>query len=459
MNFSKRVWFLINQISKYLIITKSSLNEERERMFMLSMVSTFLSKSISFIVVIISVPLTLQYLGTAYFAILNTIISTLSMLNYLDFGLGVGVQNLLPSYIAQNKTDDVNRIISTAFYILVFSCFLVLTVGLFFVHYYKWDDIIRLGNSVNILEVKNALIVTVILIAIAIPISLIQRIQISYQRMFINEWFITLGNVLSILGLYFIVKFDLGLTYVILVMQGFIVFSTFLNFIIHFQNPKYFKIRLNFFNFKLSRFLFLNGIKYLLLLVFSVGLFSLDNFILLRYRPTLDVTKYSIGYRLITILNIPILILTNSFLPALNDAIARNAKIWVREKILKSVIFILIISLFSMFFLLIFGKVLIRFWINSNIEFSNEDIFLLSLLLVFFNFNVFVSMIALTPRYLNHTILLFPIAVFITVLFKFLLTKYISSGFIPVIVPTILVMSIFFILPLSYRIYKNDLSQ
>jgi O-antigen/teichoic acid export membrane protein len=436
---------------------KNDSGAERERLFVLTSLSTFFSKGLSFVILLISVPITLSYLGNTYFAITNTIISTLAMFNYLDLGIGIGLQNLLPFFIAEGNRSKINEIISTSFYVLIFSCLLILSIGICIIFFYNWSDIFNLKEDLKIDEVRNSLIVSVLLIGFVMPISIIQRIHNAYQKAFINEWFITLGNVLSIFCLLLTIKFSLGLPFIIFALQGTLVVSTFLNFLVYHKDPLRYEISFKYVNLNTFRNLLTTGLKYFVLLVFSVGLFSLDNFILLKFRSTDDVTNYLLGFRFISFFNVPVLIFSNSFLPAYNDAIARADKKWVRDIILNAIKIISVISIIETILLMLSGHDIMKFWLKSQLTLSVNDFFLFSLLLIFQNFNTFFSMLAISTKYLNLTLYAFTIAVLMSVLIKFLFVKNIATGYAPIILPTIVIMSLFFLLPLIIKVYKKDI--
>lgn len=447
----------MKQIFLFLKEKNNDSGQERKRLFLLTTLSTIFSKGVSFTLLLISVPLTLSYLGNTYFAITNTIISTLAMFNYLDFGIGIGVQNLLPFFIAESKKDKINQIVSTAFYVLIVSCIVVLVVGSFIIYFYDWTSIFNLKDVVKVEEVRSALLTSLLLIGFAIPLSIIQRIHNAYQKAFINEWFITLGNILSIGCLFLVIKLSLSLPYVIFALQGTLVLTVLINFLAYYKNSSKYEISFKYVELKTFRILISTGFKYLVLLIFSVGLFALDNFILLKFRSANDVTNYLLGYRLISILNVPVLILSNSFLPAYNDAIAREDRKWVSNIILNAIKLISIISFFEVLLLLAYGHDIMNLWVKAKLELSFKDYVLFSLLLVFLNFNTFFSMIAISSKYLNLSLYLFTIAVLITVSAKFILVKYIVTGYGAIIFPMIIIMPALFLIPLIFNIYKNDI--
>lgn len=449
---------MINKLYTFLILKKTDTTSERNRLFLITVFSTLFSKGVSFLVLLVSLPLTLNFLGPTDFAIVNTIISTFGMFNYLDFGVGIGVQNLLPMYIAKNNSKRIIEILSTALSFLLIAGLIVLIIGVSVIYLFDLRHFFNLRNAIDPNIFNKTLLVSVVLIGFGIPLTLIQRVQIAYQKSYINEWFVTFGNILSLVFIYFSISNHLKLPFIVFSLQGTLILAMGFNFIYFFLISKQYKI--SFYETEKETFtlIFRLGIKYLFLLIFSAGLFSLDNLLLLKYRIPSEVTEYMVGYRLISLFNIPVLIFSNTFLPAYNDALARNDRSWVRNIILRFIKIIAFLSVVEGIIIYFFGRGLIQIWTSQNFNYSNSDLFYFVLLLVFLNFNTFFSMIAISTKYLNFTLKFFILAVSLTVLFKYLWIYNTTSGYESVILPTVLFMPMFFLLPLIIKIFKRDIT-
>ena len=450
---------MINKLYTFLILKKTDSTSERNRLFLITAFSTIFSKGISFLVLLVSLPLTLNSLGPTDFAIVNTIISTFGMFNYLDFGVGIGVQNLLPLYIAKNNNKRIIQILSTALSFLLIAGVLVLIIGASIIYIFDLRQFFTLSNAIEQSIFNKTLLVSVVLIGFGIPLTLIQRVQIAYQKSYINEWFVTFGNILSLIFIYLTISNHLKLPFIIFSLQGTLILAMGFNFIYFFLISK--QYRISFYEIDKATFnlIFQLGVKYLFLLIFSVGLFSLDNLLLLKYRTPTEVTKYMVGYRLISLFNVPVLIFANTFLPAYNDALARNDRVWVRNIIIRFIKIIGLLSVIEACIVYIFGIHLIQIWTSQNFNYSTFDLLLLVLLLVFLNFNTFFSMIAISTKYLNFTLKYFLLAVTVTIFLKYIFTSSSHIGFSSVVLPTILLMPLLFLLPLIIKIYKSDIIQ
>lgn len=445
----EKINFLTNQ--------SNNPSQERNRLFYIAISSSFLSKGVSLFVSLVSVPLTLKYLGSTGFAILSTIISTFSVLSYFDFGIGVGLQNILPLYIAQNSREKIVEAISTVFLFLLCASFIVVSIGFLVTNVYDLRVFFNLTESIDKVTFRNTILACIFLIGFGMPISIIQRIQIAYQKAFINEWITTIGGVLSLGLLFLVIKLHLSLPYVLLALQGALFIGILINFTSSLISSRLLQIDFKRARIQTFKSMAKIGLKYFLLLVLSVGLFTIDNFFLLRFRLPENVTEYTVCYRFISLLNVPVIIYANTFLPAYNDANAREDRAWIKKNFkyaFKIITIICVVEGIAFFF---FGELLINRWAKTDFEFTYFKSISLVLLLFFLNVNFFISTIAVSVKYLNHTLKYFSVGVIITIALKFFVSHFLQGGYTSIIIPTIVVMPIFFLIPICYKIYQSDI--
>jgi O-antigen/teichoic acid export membrane protein len=429
---------------------------DREGAILLSIFSTYISKGGSLLIQFLSLPLLINYLGNAEFAIVTAIISMFTTLSYLDFGIGVSLQNTLPSLIALKDRNRVQIITSTVFFFLLFLGLFILVLGSIVINLFDFRAVFNLSQNVTLERFNNMSKVLIVIISLGLPLSIIQRLQTAHQRVFINEWFVTIGNLLSIILLLIFINYKLGSPFILLALQGSLLIATFINFSYYFFYKKEYSINIRLFDKKEFFEIFPVGIKYFLILVLSIGLYNIDNFILLRYRSIVDLNEYIIGFRLLYLLNIPVVIYSNSLIPAYNDAKANDEKVWIRiwlNKALKGVFLLCLIESLIFYFA---GEYFIKMWLNIKINLTPFKSIGFILTLCFLNYNSLLSSIALTKDYLNSTLIFFPLSIIISIILKFYFATYLHSGYLFLLLVTSITMIFVFLFPLLYKIYKTD---
>lgn len=429
---------------------------EREFLIKLTMISTYISKGGSFLIQFLSLPILISYLGTTEFAILTAIISMFTTLSYLDFGVGVTLQNILPSYIASKDRNRVQIITSTAFFFLLFLGLFILFFGTIVINTFDFRSFLNLDQNLTLNRFNSMSIVLITIISFGLPISIVHRLQTAHQKVFINEWFVTFGNVLSFIFLIIFIKLKLSLPFILLALQGPLVLATFINFIIYFFYRKEYFLSINLFSKSEFYSIFPIGLKYFFVLLLSIGLYNLDNFILLKYRSVDDLNAYIIVFKLLYLFNLPVIIYANSLIPSYNDAKAKKEKFWIRLRLNKALKGIFLFCVFESFLLYFFGEFFIKTWLNINISFTSLESLIMVFMLSILNFNSLISPIALTKDYLNATLLYFPSAILISLILKFYFSIIFDSGYVFLLLVTSITMLFFFLSPMLYKIYKTD---
>src|SRR5436190_21085 len=112
-----------------------------------SVLTAVAGRGIALVVGIISVPLTVGYLGTERYGVWVTISTLLAWLNIADLGLGNGLLNMLSKAYADDRPDLAQRYIATAFWMLIA---LALGLGLVWLglgHLIDWSTVLRIQSE------------------------------------------------------------------------------------------------------------------------------------------------------------------------------------------------------------------------------------------------------------------------------------------------------------------------
>jgi O-antigen/teichoic acid export membrane protein len=440
---------------KLLFQKQTEQGAERSRVLLLTSIISLFSKGISFLILIVSVPLTINYLGTEKFGFLSTLVSTFSIMAYSDLGMGMGLQNSLPSYIANNQSEKVRKTISTTFYFLLavatvlFLCFFIATL------FIDWTQFFNVKDGVSRQEANASILVLVLITCVAIPATLIQRIQNAYQIGYISEIWITIGNIVGLLGLFVVTYFRLDLPWIFIVMQGVVNIFFIVNFCNAILIQKRFSIpNLNEFDKKIFIHNLKFGFSYLILALCGMLVNSIDNFLIGNQYGMKMVAEYTIGFRLISFFYMPIQIFTAPLLAAYNDAWVRNDGAWLRKIFFRYLKWISLITLFSLTIIIVFGNQMIQLWIGNS-SFSTYQLIMLGVLLIYLNFNAFFSMIGLSRRFVKYLLKIYPVAVGVSLALKIYLLNHFSE-YINIVWATFFSMTLLFFVPIIIKIYKED---
>jgi O-antigen/teichoic acid export membrane protein len=171
---------------------------ERYRLATWAIVTNVVSTALGMLAFVITVPLTLTYLGDERFGVWMTIASLAGMLSLLDFGVGNALINHVATAKAADNPLQLRRVITHG--LLLLSA-IGLAVGLILVpsiHWLPLDRLIRVTNSLAAEEAKQTLAVFAVLFSASIPLNGLHKAFQGLQRSWQAHLVKGLASVLSI---------------------------------------------------------------------------------------------------------------------------------------------------------------------------------------------------------------------------------------------------------------------
>jgi O-antigen/teichoic acid export membrane protein len=204
---------------------------------------------------------------------------------------------------------------------------------------------------------------------VAMPLGVVERIQIGYQEGFFANLWSCGGSMLGLLGLIVAISQHAGLPWLILAVSGGPALIAIANgaTLFGFQRP-WLRPRLADASAKALRRISVQGVYFFALQVAVVIAYSSDNLVTARVLGAQAVAQYSVPFRLFTI---PWLVLSTALSPlwpAYGEAIARGDAEWVRRTLFRSIKWSLICSCVASFFLVIFGRRILFCWAGPDIH-------------------------------------------------------------------------------------------
>jgi len=362
----------------FLLIFRRSENEggERYRRAALTSVFNIASQFLQLATGLISVPLTLNYIGVERFGLWMALSSSLTLLAFSDFGLGIGLQDKLSKSIAVgNKKLAIEFFYTAASFAAIL--FLLLLLSLLLIPLLNIKNLLSLQTQEAVAEIVPTTQMVVLVIGIGILAGIVQRTFNSLQDGF---WIaiLQIAARISSLGLLFVaVHFKWGLPALVLIVGGLSSLA-----IIFFGPVILFRAHPWLFVSKAYKLINSAALLEILKvgsagLLASVAIYLVNNSIFalisMKYGVA-AVTQYSVLNKLLTI---PTFFLTYLFLPlwpAISEAKAKNDVAWILSlhlKILKTTLFF---SVFTSTLFLIFGKEVVFVWTRNQAVVPDFDL-------------------------------------------------------------------------------------
>lgn len=357
--------------------TEAERSRERYRRIALTTLTSASAKGVTLLTMIVSVPLTIRYLGTERYALWMVITSSVSMLVFSDLGIGNGLLNAIAESHGKNDEKAAHAYVSSAFFLLLGVCstlFLVLA-GIY--HIVPWARIFNVTAPLAVLESAPASAVFIGCFAIGLPMGIVQRIENGYQDGFTNNLWTMLGGVFGLAGLLLAVHLRAGLPWLVVAITGAPLVATLWNGIFLFSwlrpnlRPSWAAA-----NRKYMLDLLSKGMYFFILQFCVVTVTSADNLIVSQLLGPTAVTTYAVVMRMFTIIPAILLMVLIPLWPAYGESIARGEIDWARRALARSLKMILSATLASGIVLVTLGPWILRHWVGRPLPGASRALLL-----------------------------------------------------------------------------------
>lgn len=346
---------------------KQGRTEERQRRVLLSALAAGGAKAFALLTVLISVPLTLGYLGVERYGLWMTISSVTAVLGFADFGIGNGLLNYVSEANGKEDRRMAQAAVSSAFFMLLGVAMLLALMFVVLYRFVPWADVFNVSSSDAVAEAGPAMAVFVAFFILNIPLGIVSRVQIGYQESYTNSIWQAIGNVLGLLMLLVVVNFKGSLAWLVLALVGAPAVATALNGVQLFRRrrwliPKWRRISRN----VASRILRL-GVLFFVLQVAVTLAFSLDNLIVARLLGPEAVSEYAVVNRLFSLAPMVIGLFLAPLWPAYGEAVARGDTGWAKRALWSSLWLSLLVVGLPSLIIVLFGNTLLNLWVGPSV--------------------------------------------------------------------------------------------
>jgi O-antigen/teichoic acid export membrane protein len=297
----------------------------------ISGLTSVLAQILSIAASLVSIPLTVRYLGPERYGVWLTMGSAFSWLAITDLGFGGNaLVNVLAEADGKGDPNVAQGFVATAFWCLVL---IAMTLGLAFAcafPFVSWTAVFNVSSSVAAHELRLSLVLLAAIFVVTLPLGVVSATYRAYQQGYIaNFWEIT-ASIFSLLGVIVVTRLKGGLPQLVLALSGARLLVIIANALYLFKyrypwllpRPRLVKRRL------CKRLLSL-GIKYLLNQLAIMGCFQSQPMIVTHVLGPSQVGIFTISQRLLILPCTLVYLLTFPLLSAFSEAKARDDWKWI----------------------------------------------------------------------------------------------------------------------------------
>ena len=349
--------------------TQQGRSQERHRRALLTALAAAAAKIVTILTSLVSIPLTLTYLGNERFGLWMTISSVIALLSFADMGVGNGLLNAISDADGKDDVTSVRRYISSAFIILSVIAIIILIISFIVYPFISWAQFFNVKTVQAGQEAGPALAVFMVCFALNIPLGIVQRVQLGLQQGFLSNLWQAAGSIIGLLAILVAVHFHAGLPWLVLAMAGAPLLVSLLNGGVFFGYTRPdLRPKLALASRAAAKKVAHVGLLFLVLQIAVAITSSSDNIIITRILGPVEVAPYAVTAKMFSFITIVILMLAGPLWPAYSEAAARGDTAWIRNTLSRSIKATLLFATISSFFLFWAGPTLLEWWVGPQIK-------------------------------------------------------------------------------------------
>lgn len=356
------------RLTPFDVSTEEGRSSERYRRVALSALASVLAKLISAATALVSVPLTLHYLGVERYGMWMTISSFVAMLSFADFGMGYGLMNAVARASGGNDRAAIRAAVSSGFIALSSVALLLLCLLAAVYPFVSWPALFNVQTALAQQEAGPALAIFMACFFIAIPAGIVQRVQMGLQRGFLASLWQCFSSLLGLAGVLLAIYCQAGLPWLVLAFAGAPLLAAIVNSLVFFRRmaPDIAPSRASA-SLSTGLAIMKGGSLFFGLQILYALTFSADGLIIAQLLGAAAVPEYSVPEKLFSLVGMSIGILLTPLWPAYGEAVARGDHAWVRRTLRRTLVLVLGVATALCLPLLFLGPWIVQHWVGRQV--------------------------------------------------------------------------------------------
>lgn len=339
---------------------------ERVRRVVLTGAASFGARAISFATLLVSIPITVSYLGTERFGVWATISSTAAFVGLADLGISNGLVNRIAE--AHSRADELaaHRHVSNAFFSLVGISAALGVLLVVVAPFVPWDAAFNVSSPQAVREVGPAFVAFAAITIATLPLGVAQRVYTGYQEGYIPGLVLAAASLLSLALIALAIVFGASLTWLVLALSCGPFTAGLANTILlfWFRRPQL-RPKLGYVDRAGAKAIVLAGFLFLAIQLAGAAAYQTDSLILAHVLGPRAVTQYTVPLRLFGIVSLLLGFGLAPLWPAYREAMVTGDHVWVRATFRRSLWLSLGVAGLSSALLVATGRWIVSVWVPS----------------------------------------------------------------------------------------------
>jgi O-antigen/teichoic acid export membrane protein len=303
-----------------------------------------MARLIGLLASLISVPLTLSYLGPERYGLWMVLTSIISVMNIADLGIGNGLMNAISEAYGKDDRHLAKEYVTSAFFLMLVIAAFFAVAGAVGYPFVPWLRLFNVKSSAVAAEGASAFLVLYCWFVLNIPLGVVTRTQAGLQRGYSSQIVAAFGNILSLLALLLVIASHGSLALLVVASTFGAATATVLNGWLLFREHPWLLPSWHAYRGVAANKIFRLGLMFFVLqCAVAVG-YTSDNIVIAQVLGGAAVALYAVPQKLFSFVSMLVSMGITPLWPAYGEALARGDVEWVRRVFLGSLRITLAIS-------------------------------------------------------------------------------------------------------------------
>jgi O-antigen/teichoic acid export membrane protein len=290
-----------------------------------------IARAIGILTSLVSIPLTFRYLGAERFGIWIVLISFISVLSFIDFGIGSGLINAVADAYGRDDRHRAQQAVSSAALLMTALAACFCAAGAAASPWLPWTQLLHGASGAAVSEGKAAFLVMFCWFVLNIPLSLVTRVQAGMQRTYTAQIVVALGNIASLLALLAVIASQGTLPELVLASISGVVLATAVNLWLLLRDFPWLMPSVHACHAaSLSTMMRVGVLFFVLQCCFAIA-YTSDNLVIAQVLGPAAVAAFAIPQKLFSSVDMVVNMGIAPLWPAYGEAFARGDVAWVRK--------------------------------------------------------------------------------------------------------------------------------
>jgi O-antigen/teichoic acid export membrane protein len=353
-------------------LTPESRSHERYKRVGLSALASIAAKAVSLATTLVSLPLTLHYLGNEQYGLWVTITSLAALLGFANLGLGNGLINGMSETLGKNDRVRAAEYVSSAFFMLIGITVLLSVAFAACYAVVPWAEAFNVDSSDGRAVAGPAVGVFVVLTLVGLPLGVIAGVRSGLQEGFANSIRNAVGSLVSLLGLLIAIAVDVNLPWLVLALGIGPLVGTVLNGVTLFWRRPWLRPSVKRATRRAGARMIRFGLLFFVLSIAGAVAYQTDNIVIAQLLGPAEVTQYAVPMRLFLLAPLLLSFALVPLWPAYGEALARGDHAWVRQTFARSLGVSATLGALMATGLFLLGEPILHAWVGESINPSDS---------------------------------------------------------------------------------------